>query len=94
MAKLTYAQVRSTASALVRKHHFETGGRVEVLIYKDAGGDFKHVALQNGLTIVYTSIKGIVYLDTMGNIRTDVSRETISNRLQDYSISFIYAKFG
>lgn len=92
MAKLTYAQVRSAASALIKERHQEDGSKIKVLIYKDAGGDFNMKVLRDGCTVCYTGIKAVVLFDTKGNVVTEVSRETISAILEEYKINMVYYK--
>ena len=90
--RLTYAQRKSEAQALVRKAMFENGKNIKVLIFKDSGGDYDVRELRNGETICYTSLKAIVYINHKGDIVTEVSRETISKLLEEYNINFIYFK--
>ena len=91
--RLTYAQRKSEAQALVRKAMFESGKNIKVLIFKDSGGDYDVRELRNGETICYTSLKAIVYINHKGDIVTEVSRETLSSILEEYNINFIYFKF-
>lgn len=90
--RLTYAQVRSTATSLVKKFYQAHHQRISVLIYKDYGGCYQHKILENGCNICYTSLKAIVSPDAQGNIVTNVSRETIASTLELYNINFIYFK--
>ena len=95
MARLTYAQVRSAASALIREKYAENkNNKLKLLVYKDAGGNFNKRILRDGITICYIELKAIVWITDNGEIVTDVSRETISSILEEYHINFVYAKFG
>ena len=91
MARLTYSQARSTAISIAKENNC---GNV-ILIYKDAGGNFKDKLLKDGDTICYTGIKAIVWHDmTTGLVKTEVSRETIANFLESMNINMVYAKFA
>lgn len=90
MARLTYSQARSTAIAKAKENNC---GNV-ILIYKDAGGNFRYKLLKEGETVCYTAIKSIVWHDkTTGLVKTEVSRETIANFLEAMNINMVYVKF-
>ena len=94
MARLTYAQVRSQATAYVRER-LENNRLVYALIYKDSGGNFKMHELHDGAVICYTSFKSIVFADGVSHeIRTLSSREDIALTLEQFkNTKFVYAKF-
>lgn len=94
MARITYAQVRSQASAYV-KERLEKNRTVYVLIYKDSGGDFQMHEIHDGAVICYTSFKAIVFGDGVTHeIRTMCSREEIGKTLEQFkNTKFVYAKF-
>jgi hypothetical protein len=94
MARLTYAQVRSAASALVKEKYAETKSTLDVLIYKDSGGNFNKKILRDGTHVCYIELKAIVRIDSNGKVETIVSRETMANIFETYKMNFIYAKFG
>ena len=67
MARLTYAQVRSAASALVKEKYAETKSTLDVLIYKDSGGNFNKKILRDGTHVCYIELKAIVRIDSDGH---------------------------
>lgn len=95
MARLTYSQVKSTASAYIKDKYAEDGSKVDVLIYKDSGGNYNMKPLHNGQRVCYIELKAIVSMNSKGDIETNVSRETIGRIIEEYStmVQFIYAKF-
>lgn len=94
MARLTYAQVRSKATAYVRER-LENNRLIYVLIYKDSGGNFKMHELHDGAVICYTSFKSIVFADGVTHeIITITSREDIATMLEQFkNTKFVYVKF-
>ena len=94
MARLTYAQVKSQAIARVKADWDKEKCKTNVLIYKDAGGDFamRPIIGPHG-SIAYTGIKALIYIDLNDKLVIDVSRETIAKFLEGLSINMIYAKF-
>ena len=91
----TYAQVKSEASAFVKKG-LEKGRLLYTIIYKNSGGDYKMHELHDGAVICYTSFKAIVYADGVTNeVRIACSREKIASILEQFkNTKFIYTQFG
>lgn len=92
MAKMTYSQVLSAASAELKKYRNECNKPAYALVYKDAGGDFQYKLLNNPCTVVYTSIKALLYIDGRGAVYMDKTREGISRSFETMipNINLVY----
>jgi hypothetical protein len=94
MGKMTYSQVVSAAKAELKKYYEVFNKGACAIVYKDAGGDFQYKLLTDPCTIIYTSIKAMVYI-TLGLIYVETSREVISRTIEkvidkEDRIDFIY----
>lgn len=94
MGKMTYSQTISAAKAELKKYYEVSNKGARAIIYKDAGGNFDYKLLTDPCTIIYTSIKAMVYI-TLGLIYVETSREVISRTIEkvidkEDRIDFIY----
>jgi hypothetical protein len=91
---MTYSQTISAAKAELKKYYEVSNKGARAIIYKDAGGNFDYKLLTDPCTIIYTSIKAMVYI-TLGLIYVETSREVISRAIEkvidkEDRIDFIY----
>lgn len=91
----TYAETKSKAYVLLRKLVFSgENNSPKILIYKNAGGCYEYKELKKGESICFSEVKGIVYITSMGDITTTVSRETISKMIEETGVNLIFLKFA